>query len=82
MPKQYGNIPTNERHKAFEINLRRIKMTKKELNEQKHMLKVLTENKAHYRTFLTRQNLHMKFFGLPKAYRSEYILWIPAILSE
>ena len=28
--KQYGNIPTNERHKAFEINLRRIKMTKKQ----------------------------------------------------
>lgn len=40
-------------------------MTKKELNEQKHMLKVLTENKAHTER-LTDQTCN-KIFGLPKA---------------
>ena len=40
-------------------------MTKKELNEQKHMLKVLTENKAHTER-LTDKTCN-EIFGLPKA---------------
>ena len=40
-------------------------MTKKELNEQKHMLKVLTENKAHTER-LTDKTCN-EIFGLTKA---------------
>ena len=40
-------------------------MTKKELNEQKHMLKVLTENKAHTER-LTDKTCN-EIFGLPTA---------------